>query len=292
MQPGLSRVEVAERMTKRIILILALLVALALACTRSAPVQIELPNLLRSTPEAAVPTAPATPEGEIFLPEVSAGADETQAAAPGETAAAETAAATLTPEAASASETAEAVQATEEVQPAQTETPIPPAPNSLFLPLVGSGRAGESGGDTTGGETTPAAQSPAGDSLPGQTPSIALEATPVILQVGETLTVVGRPTGIGLPYYDLTVQDQGAQQAQVLGQVTYENQARPQPGMSQVLELVSAQGDMNQATFVLRAKAPGTAAVQISATGEVQTESGAYTWSGGSSQAIEITVEG
>jgi hypothetical protein len=274
-------------MTKRIFLILALLAALALACTRSAPVQIELPNLLESTPATVVPTAAATPEGEIFLPEVSAGADGTQAAAPGETAAAEAAAATLTPEAASASEAAEAVQATEEVQPAQTETPIPPAPNNLFLPFVGSGRAGESGG-----EATPAAQSPAGDSSPGQNPSIALEATPVILHVGETLTVVGRPTGIGLPYYDLTVQDQGAQQAQVLGQVTYENQARPQPGMSQVLELVSAQGDMNQATFVLRAKAPGTAAVQISATGEVQTESGAYTWSGGSSQAIAITVEG
>jgi hypothetical protein len=188
---------------------------------------------------------------------------------------------TVAPQATAAPGTTEVI---EQPEAAATTTQAPqlaatqPVTNTLYLPVIPDGGGGESGG--TGGE----------GSQTGGSPSISLEANPVILGVGETLTVVGRPVGIGLPYYDLTVQDQGAQQAQVLGRVTYENVTQPQPGVSQVLELVSAEGSMDQATFVLRGKGPGTAAVQITATGEVQSDSGAYMWSGGSSQAIAVTV--
>ena len=236
-------------MLKRLTLILILLAALALACTRSAPIQLPQMQSGSSSPAApaaspdmpAMETVPTATPDAVFLPDINTG--EGQA----------------------------------EVQPPQTETPgvatTPPAPNIFFLPHVGSGREG---GD--------------GQADGGQAPGLTLEANPASLRVGETLTVVGRPFGIGLPYYDLIVQDLGAAQAQNLGQVTYENETRPQPGLSQVLELVSAEGSMDQVTFVLRAKAAGTTAVQIVATGEVQTESGAFTWSGGSSQALAIMV--
>lgn len=149
------------------------------------------------------------------------------------------------------------------------------APNTVYLPDIAAGSAGQDAGQ---------------NAAPGTNPQVLLEVSAISLRVGETLTVTGRPSGIGMPYYIVMVQDAGAAEAQPLGQVTYENQPQPQPGASQVFELVSAEGGMDVVTFVLRAKVAGSAAVNINATGEVQGESGAYTWSGGGSQPITITV--
>jgi len=56
-----------------------------------------------------------------------------------------------------------------------------------------------------------------------------------------------------------------------------------------VLELVSAEGDYNQTVITLRARAAGSTAIAISATGEVHSSQGA-TWSGRGSESLTIIV--
>lgn len=123
-------------------------------------------------------------------------------------------------------------------------------------------------------------------------PHIEIMASPTELKVGDTLTVIGRPVELGLPYYNLVVRDEGVQQVEPIVQVTYDNQVKPMNGTSQVLEFVSAEGEMNQATFQLKAIAAGQTTVTISATGEVNVgSSGSSMWGGAGSGDVVINVQ-
>jgi hypothetical protein len=113
---------------------------------------------------------------------------------------------------------------------------------------------------------------------------VDLSASATRLRVGETVTLTGTPVNVGLPYYTLTLSS-GASVT-----VTYDNQIRESLGANPQFELVSAAGAMNEVTFVLRAVAPGTIDVTISATGEVRTPEGAYSWGYGGSAPVTLTV--
>jgi hypothetical protein len=122
-------------------------------------------------------------------------------------------------------------------------------------------------------------------------PHVEILASQTDLKVGEVLTITGRPVELGLPYFYLIVRDEGVQQVEPLVQVTYDNQVKPMTGTSQVLEIVSAEGQMDLATFQLKAISAGQTTITISATGEVNVgSSGSYMWSGGGSGDVLITV--
>lgn len=103
------------------------------------------------------------------------------------------------------------------------------------------------------------------------------------------MTVTAQAVDIGLPYFQILLKDAGAAEFALLAQVTYENKVQGAADVSQVLELVSAEGDYGQAVITLRARAAGTTEIVINATGEVQTSQG-YMWSGGGSESLTITV--
>lgn len=114
--------------------------------------------------------------------------------------------------------------------------------------------------------------------------SIQISADATEVQVGDTLTITGVPVGIGIPYYTLTLSS-GAQVT-----VTYYNELRDVLDSDAQFEIISAVGEMNSVTFTLRALAPGTIRAAISATGEVGTPEGAFSWSGATSEELEIVV--
>jgi len=124
-------------------------------------------------------------------------------------------------------------------------------------------------------------------------PHVEICASTQALKVGDTVTVIGVPVDIGLPYYDLAIKDSGmAEYAQIV-QVTYDNKMKNWTGTSAVLEFVSAEGKMNRVVFVLRARAAGITQVRINATGEIHYGyPGPATWSGGGSESLAITVAG
>jgi hypothetical protein len=171
-------------------------------------------------------------------------------------------------------------------QPAGTQSFQPqdlasPTKNTLFLPQIRSGSSvtktpGEAGPTTAAGE-----------------PRVDLSASTDTLRVGETVTLVARPIGIGLPNYYLNARDEGVQNADPMVQVTYDNQMTPGKGTSQVLEIVSAVGEMGKAEFVLRAKAPGLTTLTVTATGEVQLkqEGTPSVLSGAGSGTVVVTVK-
>lgn len=122
-------------------------------------------------------------------------------------------------------------------------------------------------------------------------PHVEILASQTDLRVGDIFTVTGRPVELGLPYFYLIVRDEGVQQEEPLVQVTYDNQVKPMTGASQVLEIVSAEGKMDLATFHLKAISPGQTTITISATGEVNVgSSGSFMWSGAGSGDVLITV--
>jgi hypothetical protein len=156
-----------------------------------------------------------------------------------------------------------------------------PTRNSVFLPQIQSGSSVTS---------TPGQAGPATSDSEAR---VDLSASTDILRVGETVTLLATPVGIGLPYYYLNARDEGVQNADPMVQVTYENQITPGKGSSQVLEFVSAQGAMDKAEFVLRAKAPGLTTLTVTATGEIQLkqEGTPSVWSGAGSGSVVITVK-
>jgi hypothetical protein len=121
-------------------------------------------------------------------------------------------------------------------------------------------------------------------------PYIDIGAAQTVLQVGDVITVTGKPMQIGLPYYYLFLRDEGVQDMAPVAQITYQGEFSAGEGKSQVLELVSAQADMQQVLFVLRALAPGVTTLSIQATGEIRLQDGAYSMSGTGSGEILISV--
>jgi hypothetical protein len=166
-------------------------------------------------------------------------------------------------------------------KPFQPQDLASPTKRSVFLPQVRSG----SSITATPGQVGPATVV--------DEPRVDLSASTDALRVGETVTLIAKPVGIGLPYYDLNARDEGVQNADPMVQVTYENHMTPGKGSSQVLELVSAVGEMGKAEFMLRAKAPGLTTLTVTATGEVAVEQGGTPamWSGAGSGSVVITVK-
>ena len=121
-------------------------------------------------------------------------------------------------------------------------------------------------------------------------PYIDIGATQTDLQVGDVITVTGKPMQIGIPSYYLYLRDEGVQDAAPVAQITYQGEFSAGEGKSQVLELVSAKADMQQVLFVLRASAPGVTTLSIQATGEIRLQDGAYSMSGTGSGEILISV--
>lgn len=120
-------------------------------------------------------------------------------------------------------------------------------------------------------------------------PHVEISADVTTLTIGDLVTVIGQAVDIGLPYFYVSLKDNGATEFAELVTVTYENQIKSSADVSQVLELVSAQGDYGQVVITLRAQAVGSTEIIIGATGEVQSDQGA-TWSGGGSASLTITV--
>ena len=147
-------------------------------------------------------------------------------------------------------------------------------PNTVYLPFTLPGKSGER----------------AAAAEPVNLPQVMIQVSEQVLRVNDSLTITGMVQGIGVPYYYLHVLDEGQQNAPPLVMVTSTNELHPQEGNSQILELVSANGEETMATFVLRAKAPGIAGVSIQVTGEIQDASGAQVMSGAGSEPVQIIV--
>ncbi|HSF82038.1 MAG TPA: hypothetical protein VLA49_12430 [Anaerolineales bacterium] len=124
-------------------------------------------------------------------------------------------------------------------------------------------------------------------------PHVIIEVDRDNLSVGETVTIIGRPVQIGLPYYSLTARDEGVQDDLPLASVSYDNVYAQGVGASQTLEFVSVQADMTQVTFMLRARAAGVSTVTIHATGEIYMGyPGPERIVGDGSGSVVITVSG
>jgi hypothetical protein len=121
-------------------------------------------------------------------------------------------------------------------------------------------------------------------------PRVEILVSKTTLQVGESVTIVGQPIDIGLPNYSLDIRDEGVQDAPPLVKVTYDNQVESFEDSSNVLSFVSAEGQTNQGTFVLQAKAEGKATVTITAEGELPTQENGAAWTGAGSGSVVITV--
>jgi hypothetical protein len=122
-------------------------------------------------------------------------------------------------------------------------------------------------------------------------PHVEISADATTLAIGDLVTVTGQAVDIGLPYFQIMLKDNGAAEFAPLVEVTYENEIRGSADVSQILELVSAEGDYGQAVITLRARAAGSTEIAFSATGEVHSSQG-YMWSGGGSEPLTITVTG
>lgn len=119
--------------------------------------------------------------------------------------------------------------------------------------------------------------------LAAPAPFIQISADATEVQVGETVTLTGVPVNIGIPHYTLVLSS-GATMT-----LTYTNQVRDASSDAQ-FEIVSADAEMSRVTFVLQALAPGTVQAVISATGEVTSPEGAFSWSWGTSEPLQLVV--
>ena len=121
-------------------------------------------------------------------------------------------------------------------------------------------------------------------------PHVEIQVNNATLKVGDTLVLVARPVDIGAPIYSLLVRDEGVQDAPPAANVTFENKVTALENSSKVLEFISAQGQPDQATFFLRAKAAGLTTVSVEASGEVHNPDGQSPMNGGGMGSVLITV--
>jgi hypothetical protein len=161
--------------------------------------------------------------------------------------------------------------------------------HNVFIPAVQSG-----GGTKTGVKGTPGVAATLDAGMPTEAafdPHVEVTADHTALKVGDILTITGVPIQISNPSYEVNVRDPGVENIPSLAKVTYNNQVTPLDGSSGVLEFVSAEGGLEQVTFVLRAKAPGTTTVTVIATGEIHNPgAGQASWIGQGEGTLDITV--
>jgi len=122
-------------------------------------------------------------------------------------------------------------------------------------------------------------------------PHVEIEVNNANLKVGDTLVLVARPVDISAPIYSLLIRDEGVQDAPPAANVTFENKVTALENSSKVLEFISAEGQADQATFILRATAAGVTTVSVEASGEVHNpDTGQATMNGGGMGSVLITV--
>lgn len=122
-------------------------------------------------------------------------------------------------------------------------------------------------------------------------PHVEICAGATRLKVGDRFVVLGLPVDVGLPIYTLRIKDSGATEAAFVG-VDYDNKSSPTRGASRVLEVEAVKGEMRLVAFLVRAREPGSAEINIGASGEIHYGyPGPATWAGGGSEILSITVE-
>lgn len=165
------------------------------------------------------------------------------------------------------------------LQPGSTAAaPQATAEHMIFIPAIQS----ESG-------TTP--EPDQGNTPQTFDPHVEIQVNNATIKVGDTLLLVARPVDIGAPIYSLLVRDEDVQDAPPAANVTFENKVTALENASKVLEFISAEGQPDQATFVLRAKAAGVTTVSVEASGEVHNPAeGQTTMNGGGMGSVLITV--
>ncbi|MEP7290813.1 MAG: hypothetical protein ABI835_03470 [Chloroflexota bacterium] len=119
--------------------------------------------------------------------------------------------------------------------------------------------------------------------------AIAISADAILVPVGGTITLTGIPLNIGLPYYTLTLSS-GA-----VATITYQGEVISAVSDGYLsrddhFEIMSADANMGQVIFLLRALMPGSEDAMISVTGEIRTPEGAFMWGSAQSQALTLTV--
>lgn len=140
------------------------------------------------------------------------------------------------------------------------------------------------------GKTTPVAQAPE-ESSQTFDPHVEIQVNNAKLKVGDTLVLVARPVDIGAPVYSLIVRDEGVQDAPPAANVTFENKVAALEDSSQILEFISAEGQSDQATFILRAKKAGVTTVSVEASGAIhKPDSANETMNGGGMGSVLIYV--
>jgi hypothetical protein len=149
------------------------------------------------------------------------------------------------------------------IDPTQTP-PDTPAPSATPTPL-----------DAT---TTPGASSK---------PHIEVSASQTALKVGDEVTVTGKSVGIGLELFAISFSSGGR------FVVSYDN--KPGPTIADPLfDLVSLRGMNGGVEVVLRARAPGTTTITISASGEIlfypPDGTSVWMWGDGGSDPLEIVI--
>lgn len=166
------------------------------------------------------------------------------------------------------------------MQPVFTEAAPPAtAEHKVFIPAIQS----ESG-------KTPVSPDQ-GNTSQTFDPHVEIQVNNATLKVGDTLVLVARPVDISMPIYSLLVRDEGVQDAPPAANVTYENKVTALENPSKVLEFISAEGQSDQVTFILRATATGTTTVSVEASGEVHNPAADQsTTNGGGMGSVLITV--
>ncbi len=123
-------------------------------------------------------------------------------------------------------------------------------------------------------------------------PHVEVCASATTVSVGQTITLLAQVVDIGLPYFNVMVRPAGTGDFRPWFTVTYSNEIKAQADSAEPLELVSAQGNMNQLVVVLRARSAGAVDVVVNATGEVHYGyPGPAMWAGGGSNPLTLVVQ-
>ncbi|NIN05698.1 MAG: hypothetical protein GTO43_04875 [Armatimonadetes bacterium] len=116
-------------------------------------------------------------------------------------------------------------------------------------------------------------------------PQVEIRLGETTVPVGGTLTVVGRPVEIGLPYFYLYIDSTKIAKATYNGEVSL----REMP--ERAFEIIAVSSTISQVEITLRALTAGSFHVCIGATGEIRSNDGVI-WGGGFSESVPVAVLG
>lgn len=118
--------------------------------------------------------------------------------------------------------------------------------------------------------------------------TLTIASSAATITSGETFTVTGVLSGMGLPQYTLYLKDEPAIT------VRYDNQLVFQGFTGEHVEFVSASANGSEAQFVLQALQPGEVQMKLSASGEVAAGGGQGqppVWAWGNAASEQLTIQ-